>query len=155
MILLNMNLIDLSDLVPQLSFDTFSKMFCQMSCKHSECIVWSWPVCARGILCPLLRVWAVVNISSPEMSDIIVCAACNENIEGKAMKAKDNCFHEHHFICSHEDCGINLVKLPVYTKYLRNPCTSVSSFKELNWGLVRTLYKCCMPRVKFHPECNP
>lgn len=71
----------------------------------------------RGILCPLLRLWAVVNISSPEMSDDIVCAACNENIVGKAMKAKDNCFHEHHFVCSHGDCGINLVKLPVYTKY--------------------------------------
>ena len=59
----------------------------------------------------------VVNFSSPKMSDIIVCAACNENIVGKAMKAKNNCFHEHHFVCSQGGCGINLVKLPVYTKY--------------------------------------
>ena len=46
----------------------------------------------------------------------LVCAACKEDIVGRAMKAKDNCYHEHHFVCCHAGCGINLVKLPVYTR---------------------------------------
>ena len=47
----------------------------------------------------------------------LVCAACQEDIQGRAMRARDSCYHEHHFVCSHAGCGVNLVKLPVYTRY--------------------------------------
>ena len=54
-------------------------------------------------------------VTSPLMGEL-VCAACQEDIQGRAMRARDSCYHEHHFVCSHAGCGVNLVKLPVYTR---------------------------------------
>merc|ERR1712227_776025 len=66
----------------------------------------------------------VVNISSAtleiavimSLGDTTICAACHENITDKAMKAKNNFYHENHFVCSYSGCGLSLLKLSVYSK---------------------------------------
>ena len=57
-------------------------------------------------------VWTV------NMSEIFTCASCKQLIKDKAMKAKDNFYHQHHFVCSQEDCNLSLLKLPVYTRFV-------------------------------------
>ena len=52
-------------------------------------------------------------VTSPLMGEL-VCAACQEDIQGRAMRARDSCYHEHHFVCF--ACQGSLQNVPVYTK---------------------------------------
>ena len=71
-----------------------------------------------------ININTVVNISSATLEiavimstgDTTICAACHENITDKAMKAKNNFYHENHFVCSYSGCGLSLLKLSVYSK---------------------------------------
>jgi len=48
------------------------------------------------------------------MGDIKMCVICNEAIKDRAMKAKDQFYHENHFTCV--SCGQDLTNVPVFSK---------------------------------------
>jgi len=54
------------------------------------------------------------------MADTMTCASCQESITDRAMKAKDQYYHEHHFVCC--GCQGSLQNVPVYTKEDRLYC---------------------------------